>query len=162
MFQVDEAVNDPLVRSSALFSLVFALMSLSYGCVYIVQFGTMRSMDRASRWAEVYHNPADQYEKCSLILSRLGSSKEQNRDIVEYLGPSRYSCCMARMVNDRLLRHHPRLHMAFGCTKRRHPRSAHARPGPRRTNSHQHRVRRWIGLLCVHHQVLRAVCPEWD
>ncbi|KAI0951749.1 hypothetical protein AcV7_007759 [Taiwanofungus camphoratus] len=52
MFQVDDAADDPLTRSAALFSLVFALMSLSYGCVYIVQFGTMRSMDRASRWAE--------------------------------------------------------------------------------------------------------------
>ena len=27
-------------------------MSLSFGCVYIVHFGTMRSMDRASRWAD--------------------------------------------------------------------------------------------------------------
>jgi hypothetical protein len=28
-------------------------MSLSYGCIYIVRFGTMRSMFHASRWAEV-------------------------------------------------------------------------------------------------------------
>jgi len=52
MFQVNDAEDDPLTRSAALFGLIFALMSLSYGCVYIVQFGTMRSMDRASRWAE--------------------------------------------------------------------------------------------------------------
>ncbi|KZT13264.1 uncharacterized protein LAESUDRAFT_669722 [Laetiporus sulphureus 93-53] len=52
MFQVNDAEDDPLTRSAALFGLVFALMSLCYGCVYIVQFGTMRSMDRASRWAE--------------------------------------------------------------------------------------------------------------
>ncbi|KAH9950174.1 hypothetical protein B0H21DRAFT_776957 [Amylocystis lapponica] len=52
IFQVDAAANDPFTRSAALFSLIFALMSLSYGCIYIVQFGTMRSMDRASRWAE--------------------------------------------------------------------------------------------------------------
>ncbi|KAI1792593.1 hypothetical protein LXA43DRAFT_972494 [Ganoderma leucocontextum] len=52
IFQIQDAANDPVTRWSALFSLVFALMSLSYGCAYIVHFGTMRSMDRASRWAE--------------------------------------------------------------------------------------------------------------
>ncbi|KIY72501.1 hypothetical protein CYLTODRAFT_417889 [Cylindrobasidium torrendii FP15055 ss-10] len=52
MFQVEDAVNDPLTRTAALLSLICALMSLSYGCMYIVRFGTMRSMYRASRWAE--------------------------------------------------------------------------------------------------------------
>jgi hypothetical protein len=36
-------------------------MSLAYGIMYIIRFGTMRSMYRASRWAEVN------------ILSRLAS-----------------------------------------------------------------------------------------
>ena len=53
MFQIPSALNDPLTRTAALLSLVCALMSLSYGCIYIVRFGTMRSMYRASRWAEV-------------------------------------------------------------------------------------------------------------
>lgn len=53
MFQIPDAEGDPLTRTAALFSLVCALMSLSYGCIYIVRFGTMRSMYRASRWAEV-------------------------------------------------------------------------------------------------------------
>ncbi|KAH9853279.1 hypothetical protein C2E23DRAFT_728784 [Lenzites betulinus] len=52
IFQIDDAAADPITRWSSLMSLVFAIMSLSYGCVYIVQFGSMRSMDRASRWAE--------------------------------------------------------------------------------------------------------------
>ncbi|KAL0948924.1 hypothetical protein HGRIS_009032 [Hohenbuehelia grisea] len=52
MFQIPEAASDPLTRNFALFSLICALMSLTYGCVYIVRFGTMRSMYRASRWAE--------------------------------------------------------------------------------------------------------------
>ncbi|KAL6300097.1 hypothetical protein BKA93DRAFT_829381 [Sparassis latifolia] len=52
MFQIEAAANDSFARSAALFSLVFALMSLCYGCVYIVRFGAMRSMGRASRWAE--------------------------------------------------------------------------------------------------------------
>ncbi|KAG2014184.1 hypothetical protein CC2G_011027 [Coprinopsis cinerea AmutBmut pab1-1] len=52
MFQVPEAVEDPITRTAALLSLICALMSLSYGCMYIVRFGTMRSMTRASNWAE--------------------------------------------------------------------------------------------------------------
>ena len=53
MFQVPDAAGDPLTRWAAIFSLIFALMSLIYGCMYIVQFGTMRSMYKASRWADV-------------------------------------------------------------------------------------------------------------
>ncbi|KAJ3785829.1 hypothetical protein GGU10DRAFT_375436 [Lentinula aff. detonsa] len=52
MFQIEDAATDPLTRSAALLSLVCAIMSLSYGCIYIVRFGTMRSMYRASIWAE--------------------------------------------------------------------------------------------------------------
>ena len=52
-FQVQSAADDPVIRTAALVSLICALMSLTYGCVYIVRFGTMRSMLRASRWAEV-------------------------------------------------------------------------------------------------------------
>ena len=52
-FQVQSAENDPVIRTAALVSLICALMSLTYGCAYIVKFGTMRSMLRASRWAEV-------------------------------------------------------------------------------------------------------------
>ncbi|KIJ90622.1 hypothetical protein K443DRAFT_116351 [Laccaria amethystina LaAM-08-1] len=51
IFQIPEAADDPITRSAALLSLICALMSLSYGCMYIVRFGTMRSMYRASRWA---------------------------------------------------------------------------------------------------------------
>ncbi|KAH9936823.1 uncharacterized protein BXZ73DRAFT_89312 [Epithele typhae] len=52
IFQIQDAANDPLTRWASLMSLVFAIWSLCYGCVYIVQFNTMRSMDKASRWAE--------------------------------------------------------------------------------------------------------------
>ncbi|KDQ52028.1 hypothetical protein JAAARDRAFT_62179 [Jaapia argillacea MUCL 33604] len=52
MFQVPAAADDPVIRTPALISLVCALMSLSYGCMFIVRFGSMRSMYRASRWAE--------------------------------------------------------------------------------------------------------------
>jgi len=52
MFQNSQMAQDPLTRTAALLSLTSALMSLSFGCVYIVRFGTMRSMYKATRWAE--------------------------------------------------------------------------------------------------------------
>ncbi|KAF5391240.1 hypothetical protein D9757_003010 [Collybiopsis confluens] len=52
MFQINDAATDPLTRTAALLSLICATMSLSYGCIYIVRFTTMRSMYRASIWAE--------------------------------------------------------------------------------------------------------------
>ena len=53
MFQSQVMADDPVIRTSALLSLTSALMSLSYGCIYIIRFGTMRSMYKATRWAEV-------------------------------------------------------------------------------------------------------------
>ncbi|KAN0141546.1 hypothetical protein V8E53_000008 [Lactarius tabidus] len=52
VFQIQNAENDPLTRTAALSSLVSALMSLSFGAVYIVCFDNMRIMYHASRWAE--------------------------------------------------------------------------------------------------------------
>ncbi|EIW81741.1 hypothetical protein CONPUDRAFT_136535 [Coniophora puteana RWD-64-598 SS2] len=52
MFQNTQMSLDPLIRTPALISLTCALMSLSYGCVYIVRFGTMRTMHNALRWAD--------------------------------------------------------------------------------------------------------------
>lgn len=52
MFQVPDMAGDPVTRTAALLSLICALMSLSYGCTFILRFGTMKSMYRASRWAE--------------------------------------------------------------------------------------------------------------
>ena len=48
-----EAADNPITRSTALLSLICALMSLSYGCIYIMRFGTMRSIYRSSMWDEV-------------------------------------------------------------------------------------------------------------
>lgn len=45
------AVN-PITRIIAFLSLISALMSLSFGSIYIVKFGTMKSMYRSSRWDE--------------------------------------------------------------------------------------------------------------
>ncbi|KAG1740224.1 uncharacterized protein EDB91DRAFT_1329080 [Suillus paluster] len=52
MFQNTQMSQDPVIRTAALLSLTSALMSVSFGCIYIVRFGTMRSMYKATRWAE--------------------------------------------------------------------------------------------------------------
>lgn len=44
LFQIQDAENDPLIRTAALCPLVSALMSLSFGIVYIVRFDDMRSI----------------------------------------------------------------------------------------------------------------------
>ncbi|KAI6027084.1 hypothetical protein EDC04DRAFT_2899357 [Pisolithus marmoratus] len=49
MFQNTEMAYDPLTRTTALLSLTCALMSLSYGCVYIVRFATMKTMYKAGK-----------------------------------------------------------------------------------------------------------------
>ncbi|KAG9118425.1 hypothetical protein FRC07_007072 [Ceratobasidium sp. 392] len=51
MFQV-QGSDQPVMRTAAIIALVCALWSLTFGCIYIVRFSTMRSMHKASRWAE--------------------------------------------------------------------------------------------------------------
>ncbi|KAJ7499828.1 hypothetical protein FB451DRAFT_45994 [Mycena latifolia] len=50
MLQIDAAAH-PITRTSALCSLICALMSLLYGCMYIIRFGTMRKLYKASSFA---------------------------------------------------------------------------------------------------------------
>ncbi|KZV87320.1 hypothetical protein EXIGLDRAFT_652286 [Exidia glandulosa HHB12029] len=52
IFQIDDAANDPTTRTAAFISMTAALFSLIYGCVFILRFGNMRRMEKASRWAE--------------------------------------------------------------------------------------------------------------
>ncbi|KAF9443203.1 hypothetical protein P691DRAFT_764496 [Macrolepiota fuliginosa MF-IS2] len=51
VLQIDVAANDPLTRYSALLSLICALMSLLYGCVFIIRFGGMKKPHKAAEWA---------------------------------------------------------------------------------------------------------------
>ncbi|KIM38640.1 hypothetical protein M413DRAFT_29891 [Hebeloma cylindrosporum] len=52
LFQIQSAANDPLTRYSALLSMICALMSLIYGCIYIIRFETMRKAYKAAEWAQ--------------------------------------------------------------------------------------------------------------
>ncbi|KAJ3539089.1 hypothetical protein NMY22_g4892 [Coprinellus aureogranulatus] len=51
ILQIDAASEDPYSRYFALSSLICALISLLYGCVYIIRFGTMRKPYKAAEWA---------------------------------------------------------------------------------------------------------------
>ena len=78
-------------------------MSLSFGIVYIVRFDNMRSMYRASRWAEVQYVPI----RHQLILTHcscIESSENRDGHILECLGPARTTRSLARVVGARLRR----------------------------------------------------------
>lgn len=51
ILQIDAAAKDPITRYTALASLICALISLLYGCMYIIRFGTMRKPYKAAEWA---------------------------------------------------------------------------------------------------------------
>jgi len=53
MLQIETAATDAITRTSGLLSLIAALLSLLYGCIYIMRFGTMRKMYKAASWAHV-------------------------------------------------------------------------------------------------------------
>ncbi|KAI6038086.1 hypothetical protein EDC04DRAFT_2698203 [Pisolithus marmoratus] len=56
MFQDQRMAYDPPICTTALVSLTSALMSLSYGCVHIVRLATIKSMHKATRWAQETHS----------------------------------------------------------------------------------------------------------
>ncbi|KAF8969627.1 hypothetical protein BDZ97DRAFT_1915174 [Flammula alnicola] len=52
ILQISTAASDPVTRYAALFSLICALISLLFGCMYIIRFGTMRKTYAAVEWAK--------------------------------------------------------------------------------------------------------------
>ncbi|KAF8806754.1 hypothetical protein BYT27DRAFT_7101379 [Phlegmacium glaucopus] len=51
VLQIQSAAEDPLIKYTALLSLMCALMSLLFGCIYIIRFGSMRKTYKAAEWA---------------------------------------------------------------------------------------------------------------
>lgn len=102
VLQIGNAAKDPLIRHTALLSMICALMSLLYGCMYIVRFGTMQKTYKGAEWAYV----------CVLILilllvceahiiyfmNYLGGRQTTHCNLLECLGNARYACHMAGMV----------------------------------------------------------------
>lgn len=57
IFQIEGVNSDPLTRSASLCSLNCALLSLLYGCFFIIRFSGMRRVYRAAEWAiEAQHD----------------------------------------------------------------------------------------------------------
>ncbi|KAF8962028.1 hypothetical protein BDZ97DRAFT_1920912 [Flammula alnicola] len=51
ILQIQSAAADPVTRYAAIFSLICALISLLFGCMYIIRFGSMRKTYKAAEWA---------------------------------------------------------------------------------------------------------------
>jgi hypothetical protein len=73
MLQIQGAGDDPVTRAGALLALVCALMSLLFGCMYVVRFGSMKRTHQALTWAEV----------CNLRLLFIYNSTVQKRVVQE-------------------------------------------------------------------------------
>jgi hypothetical protein len=50
---MEAAITEPIIQYSALMSLVCALISLLFGCMFIIRFDTMRKTHKAAEWAAV-------------------------------------------------------------------------------------------------------------
>ena len=99
--QIDAAASEPVTRYSALMSLVCALMSLLYGCMYIIRFGTMRKTHKAAEWAAV-RTPVF-FQIPELTRPNSGGTENQNNNFMECLGASRNAFDMVVLVNHLLL-----------------------------------------------------------
>lgn len=53
IFQAEGANAEAITRYAALCSLICALISLIYGCFFIIRFGSMRRVSRGVEWAFV-------------------------------------------------------------------------------------------------------------
>ncbi|KAF9564920.1 hypothetical protein CPC08DRAFT_615003, partial [Agrocybe pediades] len=53
ILQIKSAAEDPVIRYAALTSMICALVSLLFGCMYIIRFGSMRKTYKAAEWALV-------------------------------------------------------------------------------------------------------------
>ena len=121
-------------------------MSLSYGIMYIVRFGTMRSMYRASRWAEVSSRLLG-LTRFRSSRPNIGGAKDRNRHLLERLGLTRFARGLARMVCSRVRRCDHVVCLAYWCQRRVALRPvAWSRVRPTRRD-HVHVVAR-AGVLC--------------
>jgi hypothetical protein len=74
ILQIDSAAANPISRYSALMSLVCAFMSLLYGCIYIIRFGSMRKTHKAAEWANVSNS-----DDLALVYSKPSVRQESEK-----------------------------------------------------------------------------------
>lgn len=100
MLQIDNVDKDPLIRAAVLMALVYSLWSLAYGCIYIIRFMNMRSIDRAMDWVEVgfpstmHHRTLDSYN------SPIATAARRRLSVVEYLRLAIHAGCLVDLVSD--------------------------------------------------------------
>ena len=101
----------------------------------------MRTMDRASRWAEVRDTML--FSTIHRSHSRVvGSTEDAGSSILEHLGPPRDPRDLACLVDDLLLRRDPLLRLAHGLRDRpRRLRAADRTAGTRRAHRDLRRLR---------------------
>ncbi|KAJ2917469.1 hypothetical protein MD484_g2902, partial [Candolleomyces efflorescens] len=70
ILQIESAFLDPVVHYSALYSLICALLSLLFGCMYILRFNTMRLPHKAIQWAhETQKENANRFWNVWILLA---------------------------------------------------------------------------------------------
>ena len=101
ILQIDGAAEDPITRFSALSSLLCASMSLLFGCMYIIRFGTMRKTYKAAEWALVCTKStrACRCKHSRLLIIFPGGEEDKNRCVVEHLDTARNAGHLAHMVH---------------------------------------------------------------
>ena len=98
ILQINSAAANPLTRYSALLSLVCAFMSLLYGCIYIIRFGSMRKTHKAAEWANVSLIPHFSSLHFLTLLRRVGIREIEKFDLLERMGDACDACGLARLV----------------------------------------------------------------
>jgi hypothetical protein len=67
--QIEAAFMDPVVYFVALYSLVCSLLSLIFGCLYILRFNTMRAPHKAIKWAQVRLRSLPRGDKFNYLIT---------------------------------------------------------------------------------------------
>lgn len=84
LFQINGAENDPVTRGLAFLSLVFALWSLVYACLYIIQFRRLRStnvMVKLGLVSVIY------YASLHVLLTHVSQQEIQRRNSGTFWNP---------------------------------------------------------------------------
>lgn len=96
IFQIKGATEDPVTRYTAFWSLICALLSLLYGCLFIIRFGSMRKASGAAKWAKVNQNQIPSPVATDLWF--IASTKAANCHLVECVGHVSHASCVDVLV----------------------------------------------------------------
>lgn len=104
ILQISAPANDAVTRYLALSSLICALLSLIYGCIYIIRFGSMKKAFKAAMWAAVgaLNCRILQIVSEHLSMNLIGSAEVDYMPTMERLGLPCDASNLASMVRERL------------------------------------------------------------